>query len=600
MKLYSTSSATRPSLYYLQQNGTGILQFLRCQPSQKVGRVSVRPFSMSSGGGSSVSNKRIIIWFKNDLRLHDNYIVNQAAKALKEGTASEVLPLYCFDPRYFDNNIIDRKTGKKGEPKTGPYRAQFLLESVLDLKQNLRKVGSDLLIQIGKPELIIPQYLKDGTGQTMVLCQEEPTYEEQQIDKKVSKAISAKADVQTVWGWTLYHKDDVPLRQDYRDMPDVFTPFKNIVEGKCRPRKQVPTPREGDLPLPSDIPSSDFDYVPTWEEMPLHPKVKSSPPQPPPQAAMHEYGGFQGGESHALARLDYYLWDQDLLKTYFGTRNGMLGDQYSTKFSPWLAHGCLSPRKIFYEIQKYENERVKNKSTYWVVFELIWRDYFKFFTLKHGSKIFLEGGTIDAFQAWNNDIELFQRWKDGMTGMPLVDANMREFKATGFMSNRGRQNVASYLVLDLGIDWRLGADWFEHLCIDYDTSSNWGNWVAAAGLTGGRINKFNIVKQSKDYDLDGAYAKHWIPELKNVPATKVHEPWKLSKEEQQQYGVQIGVDYPNPIPASRMMKAQGTDNRYNNRGSSSGNKRNGGGNYRGGGKGGNQRRGKRSNFDMYG
>jgi deoxyribodipyrimidine photo-lyase len=95
----------------------------------------------------------------------------------------------------------------------------------------------------------------------------------------------------------------------------------------------------------------------------------------------------------------------------------------------------------------------------------------------------------------------------------------------GWMSNRGRQNVASYLALDLGVDWRRGADLFEHLLLDYDVASNWGNWVSAAGLTGGRVNHFNITKQSKDYDPDGDYIRHWLPELAKVPASRIHQPW---------------------------------------------------------------------------
>jgi len=140
------------------------------------------------------------------------------------------------------------------------------------------------------------------------------------------------------------------------------------------------------------------------------------------------------------------------------------------------------------------------------------------------------------------------RWKRGMTGYPLVDANMRELLQTGFMSNRGRQNVASFLVLDLGIDWRVGAHHFESLLLDSDVYSNYGNWNAAAGLIpGGRVNKFNIVKQSRDYDPMGAYIKYWIPELSNVSAPAIFEPWKLSITQQRALGVVIGVNYPEPI-----------------------------------------------------
>ena len=230
------------------------------------------------------------------------------------------------------------------------------------------------------------------------------------------------------------------------------------------------------------------------------------------------------------------------------------------------------------ECAAYEQKRVKNKSTYWMVFELIWRDYFRCYCAKHGRAVFKEGGPIDSHQRWRVDPQLLQRWKDGTLGVPLVDANMRELAATGFMSNRGRQNVASYLALDLGLDWRHGADHFESLLLDYDVCSNWGNWVAAAGLTGGRVNRFNIVKQSKDYDAAGDYVRHWLPELQHVPAQFVHEPWKLSRADQEKYGVRIGTygapdsDYPNPPKSVFQYPADG------------------GGKGKGGGRGGNSPR----------
>ena len=156
-----------------------------------------------------------------------------------------------------------------------------------------------------------------------------------------------------------------------------------------------------------------------------------------------------------------------------------------------------------------------------------------------------------------------------MTGQPLVDANMRELMHTGkrmgdiylvfslsyiecwnfvgWMSNRGRQNVASYLVLEMGVDWRIGADHFESFLLDHDVCSNYGNWNAAAGLTGGRVNKFNCVKQSGDYDPEGLFIRHWLPELANVPVPQLYQPSKLTPDEQRLYGVKIGVDYPREL-----------------------------------------------------
>ena len=145
------------------------------------------------------------------------------------------------------------------------------------------------------------------------------------------------------------------------------------------------------------------------------------------------------------------------------------------------------------------------------MFELIWRDFFHFIYEKYGSKIFLEGGAKDVPIEWSDDLEKINRWKEGKTGVPLVDANMRELRTTGWMSNRGRQNVASYFIFNMNCDWRIGADHFESLLIDHDVYSNYGNWNAAAGLFGGRINRFNMTKQSSDYDPNGDYIRYWIP-----------------------------------------------------------------------------------------
>ena len=227
----------------------------------------------------------------------------------------------------------------------------------------------------------------------------------------------------------------------------------------------------------------------------------------------------------------------------------MLGANYSSKFSAWLANGCISPRYINDQVIKYEAERVKNNSTYWMIFELIWRDFFRFIVAKHGNQVFRIEGMQGVKIPWKQDWQRFDLWREGKTGYPLVDANMREFAATGFMSNRGRQNVASFLTKNLGIDWRMGAEWFESLLIDYDVCSNWGNWNYTAGVGNDArgFRYFNISKQTKDYDPQGKYIKHWLPELASLPGDKVRDPGKLTKEEQKRYGVQLGVDYPRPV-----------------------------------------------------
>jgi len=263
---------------------------------------------------------------------------------------------------------------------------------------------------------------------------------------------------------------------------------------------------------------------------------------------------FEGGEDAALTRLQHYLFDTDLIARYFEIRNGMLGPDYSTKLAPWLALGCVSPRKVFEQVREYEKQNISNKSTYWVLFELTWRDFYRFFAAKHGDAIFREYGVAARPREWKDkDGNLFEAWSQGGTGYPLVDANMRELSSTGFMSNRGRQNVASFLVLSLGSDWRRGADWFESFLLDYDVASNWGNWVHAAGLSTGRIMHFNVTKQSKQYDSNGDYIRHWLPELRHVPSEFIHEPWKMSEELRAHHKAE---SYPDPCIDPTLFREQ--------------------------------------------
>jgi deoxyribodipyrimidine photo-lyase len=205
---------------------------------------------------------------------------------------------------------------------------------------------------------------------------------------------------------------------------------------------------------------------------------------------------------------------------------------------------------VYHEIKKYEAERGENKSTYWLIFELLWRDYFRLIGKKHGNVIFQKGGILGKpDKSWVDDERIFRIWANGDTGIPFIDANMRELSATGFMSNRGRQNVASFLVKDLKVNWLMGAEWFESQLIDYDPCSNYGNWMYIAGVGNDprETRYFNILSQATRYDINGDYVKLWLPELKNIPPEKIHRPDTLEFAEQIEYGVKIGVNYPKSM-----------------------------------------------------
>jgi len=501
----------------------------------------VKPIaSMSSRVANQAGKSVIFHWFRGtDLRLHDNPALHRSAEICSK-TSSTIIPVFCFDPRIYG----DSARSEFGSLKCGPLRAAFVLDGVTDLRKSLERKGCKLLVANERPDQFLRKITKDMKGYKMkVVYQDEVCSEERAIESEVKQVFDSG---EAIWGSTLYDLKELPYSDGLVDLPDTFTPFRTKVEKKCTIQMPLTVPKNLPFPSTEDFPiMKDYlTYMPSLSDLGYTDEQIKTVEGSDDRGIVK----FRGGETAALARVQDYIWDKDLLKVYFETRNGMLTtEDYSTKFAPWLAHGNLSPRFVARECTKYEEQRVANKSTYWVVFELIWRDFFKFFALKHGTSIFFPSGTMKSDKPWKHYQKNLQAWIDGKTGYPLVDANMRELAATGFMSNRGRQNVASFLALELCEDWRYGADYFESILLDYDVHSNWGNWCSAAGMTGGRLNRFNIVKQSKDYDQHGEYVRYWLPELKDLPTQYVHEPWKMNQFQQTEFNCRLGVDYPMPI-----------------------------------------------------
>lgn len=427
---------------------------------------------------------RTIAWFTNDLRLHDNESWNKAAS---EG--NEVIPLYCFDDSHFENTSF-------GFKKTGTLRLKFLLESITALNKQLNLLGSQLIIVKGKPEIeivnIVQKYKIDK-----VFAMEQTGVEEKRTQQKVELALSTNNCVfESSEIKTLFKASDLPF--SIQQSPIGFTEFRKHVEAKSLVRPIYKSPEEiktlkvdeaFELPDFSDSYTIDFNT-----------DSRSVLP-------------FKGGETEALNRLHYYLWESHAIDTYKATRNEMIGERYSTKFSPWLSMGCLSPRFIYHEIKKYEKQFTPNESTYWVIFELLWREFFIWMMIKYPYQYFTASGIHKTkITTANNNPLLLQRWIDGKTDSDFINANMIELKLTGFMSNRGRQNAASYWCHDLKLDWRYGAAYFEQQLIDYDVSSNWCNWAYIAGVGNNPRGKsiFNIEKQAKEYDNNQSYRKLWL------------------------------------------------------------------------------------------
>ncbi|KAI3995407.1 hypothetical protein MKX01_025617 [Papaver californicum] len=461
---------------------------------------------LKRNGGNGVS----IVWFRNDLRVLDNEALYRAWMS-----SQSILPVYCVDPRNFGT------THYFGFPKTGALRAQFLIECLADLKKNLLKRGLNLVIRHGKPEDILPSIAK-AVGAHTIYAHRETCSEELLVERLVNKSLQGvsllshgstsssrnptNVKLELIWGSTMYHIDDLPFNPS--SLPDIYTQFRKSVESKCAVRGCFKLP-----PSIGPLPNTDLGEIGGWGDVPSLDQL----------GVIHEKANkgmyFVGGESAALGRVYEYFWKKDLLKVYKHTRNGMLGPDYSTKFSPWLAFGNVSPRFLYEEVKTYEKDRLANDSTYWVLFELIWRDYFRFISIKYGNSIFHLGGPREVESRWSQDQNLFESWRDGRTGYPLIDANMKELSTTGFMSNRGRQIVCSFLVRDMGIDWRMGAEWFETCLLDYDPCSNYGNWTYGAGVGNDprEDRYFSIPKQAQNYDPEGEYVAYWLPELRKLP-----------------------------------------------------------------------------------
>eukprot|EP01102_Stenamoeba_stenopodia_P020053 TRINITY_DN7699_c0_g1_i1.p1 TRINITY_DN7699_c0_g1~~TRINITY_DN7699_c0_g1_i1.p1 ORF type:complete len:569 (+),score=83.07 TRINITY_DN7699_c0_g1_i1:198-1904(+) len=505
-----------------------------------------------------------IALLRNDLRVHDNYVLFGAHQEAIKHSNHRLLPVYCFDPRQVDLSHLPSPLDGFSAPQTHFFkfprcsagRTSFLVKSVLDLKEQLRRHGSDLLIRFGRPETVVTEVVqaiqKERNEVLGVWIQKEVTSEEVSVESRIeanlkkrtnSSAPTKDIPLHKIWHATLVNPIDLDFDPLHDELPDVFSEFRRKVEAHppSRAFRSIIATPQPLAPFPSPL-----DGLGLRDDSEHVQLISKQEPQDMARSAFP----FKGGESEALERLNDYC--KNHLKTYKQTRNGLIGSDYSSKFAPWLANGSLSPRMIYETILKHDGNPKKlsdmSEGAYWLVFELLWRDYFRFVGSKYGNALFHLSGLKPQMmkgrskghhpryresEEWRVDMSLFKRWADGNTGVPFVDANMRELKETGFMSNRGRQNVASFLVHNMRLDWRLGGEWFESLLLDYDTCSNYGNWTYVAGVGNdprgnGSGRSFNVIKQAKDYDPFGEYVKLWCPELAHLSPDVVHTPWVSS------------------------------------------------------------------------
>ena len=420
-----------------------------------------------------------LYWFRNDLRLHDN---PPLTKAVTESHGIQFV--FCHPPRH--------ELSPWGFERQGSHRRIFFAQALADLRQRLQSHGHLLIEVHGHPAEVLPG-VAASVGVNKIFCEAiEAPYEQDEILELRRRGL----EVTALWQSSLLDVDALSFRKD--QVPDVFTAFRQLVE---KAEITVPAP----LPEPTDWPNG----LPGNNESVSSCAATGNHPGDYPSSFPYHLPTYRGGETSALAHLPRYL-QQRLPHTYKATRNQLMGLDYSSKFSPWLAQGAVSARRIYAELKQFESENGANEGTYWLWFELLWRDYFRLLHFKYGRRLYLPAGLVAGEKPQHNP-EAFDHWRHGQTGNKLIDAGMRELAATGYSSNRMRQILASYLIHELHCDWRAGAAWFESQLVDYDVYSNQGNWLYIAGLgtdpRGGR--HFNVEKQAKTYDPDGHYQQLW-------------------------------------------------------------------------------------------
>ncbi|MFO7703993.1 MAG: DASH family cryptochrome [Halopseudomonas sp.] len=423
-----------------------------------------------------------LVWFKNDLRLDDNPVLREAL-----GSAA-CLPVYCLDPAQF-------VPGKLGLRACGERRAAYLLECLADLHASLQRLGSGLLVQLGAADRVLPQLCTQyAIGQVVTHAEHAP--DEQALLLRVATALPDGVALLQCQSNALFSAQDLPFALD--KMPQVFTRFRNQVE-------KYP-PGVAALPAPAQLPAWPVATSSLAAGVPCLADLGLTAPAHDPRSSLP----YAGGEVAATAWLEEYFWRSQALREYKTTRNQLQGYNFSSKLSVALAQGCLSPRRIVAELRRHEQCLGANESTYWLWFELLWREFFRLNLALHGKHFFLRGGLHHGQPPTAHD-QRFDDWCAARTGQAFIDASLRELNASGFLSNRARQIVASYLIHDLQQDWRLGAAWFEQQLLDYDVASNWGNWAYIAGVghdpRGGR--HFNLSKQIEQYDPQGRYVATW-------------------------------------------------------------------------------------------
>ena len=412
-----------------------------------------------------------IWWIRRDLRLTDNAALHTAL------AAGSVIPTFILDPAF---------------SYSSPRRKNFLYEGLHALNKDLRARGSFLVLRSGKPIEALKQLLAE-TNANLIYAEQDFTPYARRRDEEIARFLP----LELIQGQTVQHPSGV-LKADGKPYA-VFTPYSKAWKAKL-PFSLDLFPVAERINTPSDI----------WTES--LPAFKVNPL-------------FPAGEQEATVHLEEFLGKK--IHTYDQDRNRMDFDGTSA-LSPYLRFGMLGLRQAVHSARQAMSEKRSGDAEVWLN-ELIWREFY-IQILYHFPQVSMQSFNPSlATIRWRNNEDEFEAWKEGRTGVPIVDAGMRQLKEIGWMHNRARMIVASFLVKDLLIDWRWGEAWFMENLLDGDLAANNGGWQWTAGTgtdAAPYFRIFNSVLQSRKFDPHGYYIRKWIPELRDVEAKDIHAPWE--------------------------------------------------------------------------
>lgn len=410
-------------------------------------------------------------WIRRDLRITDNPALHAALEA------GSVIPTFIIDPAFSHSS---------------PRRKDFLYEGLHALNKDLRARGSYLVIRSGKPLEALEKILAETKAEA-VFAEEDFTPYARKRDEKIARFLP----LDLIHGQTVHHPGSV-LKSNGKPYT-VYTPFSKAWKSKLPSRLTL-------LPAPEQI------TTPAGIAGEPLPKYRISPL-------------FPAGEPEALVRLEEFLHQR--IQTYGKNRDRMDLDGTSS-ISPYIHFGMLGLRQAVSAVRQAIGQKRSDSAEVWLN-ELIWREFY-IQILYHFPYVSRTAFKISlANIPWRNDETEFEAWKDGRTGVPIVDAGMRQLKEIGWMHNRARMIVASYLVKDLLIDWRWGEAWFMENLLDGDLAANNGGWQWTAGTgtdAAPYFRIFNPILQSRKFDPDGDYIRRWVPELRNMDKQHIHAPWE--------------------------------------------------------------------------